>query len=94
MIYAHVYVHLYMCIYAYTPVISPTDPPEWEATPQHPGTPAVLPLHMADGWFQNLENNTNMNVTDEMIVVHRSEKKHLLNCLLVPDPFLPLSIKE
>lgn len=77
MIYVHVYVHLYMCIYTYTPAISPTDPPEQEATPQHLGTPAVLLLHTADGWFQNLESNTNMNVADETIAVYRSEKHNL-----------------
>ena len=64
MITACAYVRLYMRIYTYTPAISPIDPPELEATPQHLGTPAVLLLHMADGWFQNLETNINMNVTD------------------------------
>lgn len=57
------------CTHTHTPVISPTDRPEWEATPQHLGTPVVPLLHMADGWFQNLEKQQT-----QATVVHRSEQ--------------------
>lgn len=48
--------------------ISPTDPREWGATLRRPGTPEALFLHMADGWFQNLDRHTNGDFTDETTV--------------------------
>lgn len=77
----------------FTPVISPTDPPEWEATPPHLGTLGVLLLHMAVGWFQNLEKKTIMNVTNKTIVVCRSEKKHLM-AFSYQSHFCPWALKN
>lgn len=86
---------IYHCIYRNTPAISPTDPPEQEAIPQHQGTPAVLLLHMADGWFQNLEKQ-HKYYDDNWSTQSRKNitGKYFFNCYGLPDPFLPLSIKE
>lgn len=74
----------------YKPVIFLTDPPEQGATPQHPGTPAVHLLHMADELFQNLEKKTMLLLP----ICHQISSSICLSRPHSPDPFLPLSIKE
>lgn len=73
------------------PVIFPTGPPGSEAVPRRPGTPAVLLLRTADGWFQNLEK-ARMDTT--VAPGNRRTSEVPAGIVFIPDPFLPLSIKE